>query len=76
MEAYRCGYCGQSTDSKGVPLSLEKRSELTEKQFEEAQQTHGYCCHEEAQQDNYVVITKEMAYDAGDPSLEGALWKW
>lgn len=23
-----------------------------------------------------VIITREMAMDAGDPSLEGEVWKW
>lgn len=25
---------------------------------------------------NFMVITREMALDAGDPSLEGTIWSW
>lgn len=26
--------------------------------------------------DDYVIVSKEMAIDAGDRRLEGQLWKW
>ena len=28
------------------------------------------------EENQYVRITRDMALDAGDPTLEGALWKW
>jgi hypothetical protein len=31
---------------------------------------------ENLEKDEYVVITKDMAIDAGDRSMEGHLWKW
>jgi len=27
-------------------------------------------------EDEYVIVTREMAKDAGDLQLEGQLWKW
>jgi hypothetical protein len=27
-------------------------------------------------EDEYIIVTEEMAIDAGDRRLEGQLWKW
>ena len=40
-----------------------------------AELVHGNCCvHEQHQQT--IIVTKDMAIDAGDLSLEGQLWRW
>ena len=74
-KTYRCGYCGTPTDEGGTPVSLEKCKELTDEQLNSAELVHGWCCYEE-QQDNRVVVTRDMALDACDPSLEGQIINW
>lgn len=34
------------------------------------------CQEGNVQVDNIVTVSREMAIDAGDPSLEGAAWDW
>jgi|TARA_R110000822_G_scaffold241380_1_gene370659 hypothetical protein len=77
MKTKRCGYCGTPIDNECNPLSVDKCNELTEKQLEEAELDHGNCCaYDQQQEDNYITVTKDMASDAGEPSLEGMQWKW
>jgi hypothetical protein len=71
---YRCGYCGQPTDKDGRPLDIEVCDLLTDENLNNAELVHGYCC--PPQQDNYIIVTRDMAIDAGDLSLEGERWRW
>jgi len=66
LALYRCGYCGTPTDKEGNPLQEVPECDG----WDEAWQTHGTCCiDKEAQQQAFA--SREMALDAGDPSLEG-----
>jgi len=76
MKIKRCGYCGIPLDNECNPLSPEECKKLTEKQLNEAELICGSCCIDEQQKDNYIIVTKDMASDAGDPNLEGMRWKW
>ena len=71
MKIKRCGYCGIPIDSECNPLSIEECNRLTGKQLNEAEQDHGNCCVNEQQEYNYTIVTRDMAIDAGDLSLEG-----
>lgn len=66
LALYRCGYCGRPTDSEGSPLQEVPQCDG----WDEAWQTHGTCCVGENPQ-RQAFVSKEMAIDAGDPSLEG-----
>jgi hypothetical protein len=72
---FRCGFCGTPTDKDGNPMSLEYCNSLTDEQLNSAELVHGYCCYEE-QQANYITVTRDMAIDAQDMSLEGQQWRW
>jgi len=76
MKTKRCGYCGTPIDNECNPISVDECNKLTEKQLNEGEQDHGNCCVNEQQEDNYITVTRDMASDAGDPSLEGIQWKW
>jgi hypothetical protein len=69
MKAYRCGYCGNSTNENGDPISDEELKGITEDDWNNAEQTHGYCCMHEFEP--RMRVTRDMAIDAGDLSLEG-----
>ena len=74
---YRCGYCGTPVGLDGQPLSIEDCQMITDEQLNNAELIQGLCCEEEVcGQDNYVTISKEMAMDAGDMSLEGQRIRW
>jgi hypothetical protein len=68
---YRCGCCGCPTDKGGHPIS----GEITDEQLNNAELVQGYCCLEQ-EQERYVRVTRDMAIDAGDRSLEGQTIKW
>ena len=77
MKIKRCGYCGVPIDNECNPLSINECNKLTEKQLEEAELDHGNCCaYNQQQVDDYINVTRDMASDAGDASLEGVQWKW
>lgn len=76
MKTYRCGNCGTPTDKDGHTLSVGECNELTEQQLNDAELVYGDCCIEELNRDNYIIVTRDMASDAGDPSLEGERWRW
>lgn len=76
MKTYRCGNCGTPTDKDGHTLSVGDCNELTEQQLNDAELVYGYCCIEELNRDNYIIVTRDMASDAGDASLEGERWRW
>lgn len=65
---YRCGHCGQPTDNEGTPLSLEECKAITNEQLNDAELVNGYCC---PPQEERMRVTRDMAIDAGDLSLEG-----
>lgn len=79
---HRCGWCGHPTDKDGHPLegkNLDKATKIIEK-YElgiHLDLVNGYCC-PNGDQENYrmVQVTREMALDACDPSLEGQWIKW
>jgi hypothetical protein len=68
---YRCGYCGHPTNKDGEPLDSESLK-LWREEF--AELVHGYCCLGEQNQRQTTIVTREMASDSGDPSLEGQVW--
>ena len=70
---YRCGWCGTITDENGNPLNPEEIENLnpTEEQLNNATAVNGYCCIHMAQEANRMQVTRDMAIDAGDLSLEG-----
>lgn len=72
---YRCGWCGMPTDSNGRILygdAFQKEVRIIERYGDS--RTHlvnGECCGGVVP--NNERITKDMAIDAGDRSLEGQL---
>lgn len=70
---YRCGYCGQPADKNGEPLDLEACKTWQE---DKAELVHGNCCVHEQNQRQTIIVTRDMAIDAGDMSLEGQEWVW
>lgn len=78
-EIYRCGYCGQPTDSSGSSLSIDESRHITDNELENATLVHGMCCAMEWCDDiekRIIIVTRDMAIDAGDLSLEGEEWIW
>ena len=70
-KCYRCGYCGQPTTKEGEPLTLAEINQM-DIDWGKAGQVHGFCCAHGGQEQHRGYVTREMALDAGDPSLEGA----
>ena len=70
---FRCGYCGHPTDKDGEPLDLGACKTWEE---EKAELVHGNCCVYEQNQRQTIIVTRDMAIDAGDMSLEGQEWVW
>tara|TARA_R110000782_G_scaffold54142_3_gene114660 strand:- start:2986 stop:3249 length:264 start_codon:yes stop_codon:yes gene_type:complete len=68
---FRCGHCGQPTNSEGFVLSLEDICQLSEEMLNSAEMTHGECCAYNQQEPERMQVTREMAMDAQDMSLEG-----
>lgn len=69
----RCGYCGQPTDIDGNPLSVDECRLLTGDDMDNADLVHGNCCIGEQQERQKMYVTRDMAIDAGELSLEGTL---
>ena len=72
---YRCGWCGSPTDEHGHELGgeiREKAINIIETYGDNrTHKTHGDCCpptHENTQR-----VTRDMAIDDGDLSLEGSI---
>jgi hypothetical protein len=78
-DKFRCGYCGHPTDENGFPLEFDEDIHIIEKDYKkegmEVKLVHGKCYHEE-QHERYITVTRDMAIDAGDLSLEGEQWLW
>lgn len=73
---YRCGWCGTPTNLNGETLSGEafkKAVKILENYGDnKTHKTHGDCCINEQMQASQInYVTRDMAIDAGDPSLEG-----
>lgn len=80
-KVYRCGYCGSPVDALGgkLPEQIEKRVIVILETINahHVHLEHGECCvHEWHQEKEKVQITRDMAIDAGDRSLEGQWIKW
>jgi hypothetical protein len=77
---YRCGWCGMITDEDGEPLDgepFEKARRIIETYGDHrTHKLNGNCCPNGNEQDNMVQITRDMAIDAGDRSLEGEWIRW
>ena len=65
--------CGQPTDKDGNPLTIEECKKLKDETLVCAELVHGDCCPPERE---CIIVTRDMAIDAGDLSLEGQLWRW
>ena len=70
---YRCGDCGQPVDSEGNPLT---KNDLNLWKEAEAELIYGNCCVSKYEEKETVIITRDMAIDAGDLSLEGQSIIW
>lgn len=68
---YRCGWCGIPTDETGNPLSEKECDEWIE---ENAELVNGLCCANEQMEREHIIVTRDMAIDACDLSLEGEKW--
>jgi hypothetical protein len=69
---YRCGWCGHPTDETGQPVEFD--SATVEDDYKDAGKVHGLCCPPPEDPWQPQHITREMAMDAGDPSMEGMIW--
>ncbi len=70
MKLYMCGWCGQPTNQDGDPLPLHEINAL-KADWNKAELLDGLCCLRGPQQEQERRVTREMAMDAGDPSIEG-----
>jgi len=75
MACYRCGWCGQPTDVNGEVLGFDVLKDMDE-DWDSAEKTPGDCCRNQQESRQMHEVTREMALDAGDPSLEGQLIEW
>lgn len=77
VKIYRCGHCGNICDSTGLPLpddseEFKRSSEILDKIGDsKTELVHGDCCVHEDLKFTQMLVTRDMALDAGDPSLEG-----
>jgi hypothetical protein len=74
-EFFRCGWCGCPTDIDGEPLPPNECEKLNSEQLNTAELLHGYCCLAQQEKET-IIVTRDMAIDAGDLSLEGQQWAW
>ena len=72
---YRCGWCGQPTNKEGQPLTIDECKQLTDEQINNAELLNGDCCPPQQEKET-IIVTRDMAIDAGDLSLEGQRWVW
>lgn len=68
VKFYRCGYCGIPTDQNGKPLDADALQTL---ETDKAVLVDGECCVAEQCQKQTITVTREMAIDAGDITMEG-----
>jgi len=65
---FSCGYCGAPCDASG------KQLDSIPEGYNPDNYKHDVCIpcgNEQSAQENKQCVTREMALDAGDPSLEG-----
>lgn len=65
--AFSCGFCG-------APLNANKEQVDAPEGYDPNAYPHDACGKCQAEQDVPRIVTREMAIDAGDPSLEGTQW--
>jgi hypothetical protein len=63
--AFSCGFCG-------APLNADKDQIDTPEGYDPNDYQHDACGKCQAEQNEPRYVTREMALDAGDPSLEGS----
>jgi len=68
---YACGFCGCPCDKDGNQLEIPENYNPNDYELSVCND-----CHAKEEEKSYVIITREMALDAGDPSLEGQRWPW
>jgi len=77
---HRCGWCGIPTDENGTPLEGDACKKavriITKYGDRKSKPTHGYCCINMETCAGKQLISRDMAIDAGDMSLEGQEIKW
>lgn len=78
IKVYRCGNCGSFTNEDGSPLSDDEfkkiKKIIDEIGDSKTELVHGDCCVHDfnrINEFNRMQVTREMALDAQDPSLEG-----
>jgi hypothetical protein len=66
---YSCGFCG-------APLNADKDQVDAPDGYDPNAYPHDACgrCQAEHEGRERMTVTREMALDAGDPSLEGSIW--
>lgn len=71
---FRCGWCGHPCNSEGKPLNDQEFTDaikfIDKNGDKKTELVHGLCCAFQ-EQEEVRYITKNMAMDAGDLSLEG-----
>ena len=74
---YRCGWCGLPVQQDGNMLDgTEKAIKIIEKYGDrKTHKVNGWCC-PSGDGSQRVIVSREMALDAGDPSLEGQEINW
>jgi len=70
LKYFRCGWCGCPVDSNDTPIPIGEI--IMDVDWWKSELTHGNgCCDGPDDEYHQDIITREMAIDAGDPSLEG-----
>lgn len=69
---FACGYCGAPCNEDGHVVDvIPDNYSPTDFPMEGCRE-----CWEREHAPEYVEVTRDMAMDAGDLSLEGAIWRW
>lgn len=82
MKIYRCGWCGYPVDQNGDELHGVHDTASADEYLEahhgaEEVLVDGVCCPGGPEQvRDRIQVTREMAIDAGDPTLEGTWIIW
>jgi hypothetical protein len=80
MKIHRCGWCGHPTDQDGDPIQLDPGAYLRAHADVDEVLVDGACCpggdQQGAPEHTRIQVTREMAIDAGDRSLEGMWIDW
>ena len=67
---FHCGFCGSPLDEKGNPIFPVPEG-YNPDDYDAAA---CYSCAMEDESRHHIIVTREMAMDAEDPSLEGSVW--